>query len=48
MGFSAVSDSGVSPFNGMQFDYFGSIDANVVSKCGLLNSPHNSITEFII
>ena len=42
------SDSGVSPFNGMQFHFFGSIDANEVSKCALLNSPHNSIMEFMI
>ena len=28
--------------------FFGSIDTNEVSKCALLNSPHNSIMEFMI
>ena len=39
------SDSGVSPFSGMQFHYFWSIDANEVSKCAL---PNSSVMEFMI
>ena len=39
------SDSGVSPFNGMQFHYFGSIDANEVSKLCIIKFFTQQLNE---